>query len=267
VTAKAHFDVLWKKWAQLGAVASPTVRRSIGSSARWLTIGTAVALLAAIAIYVSFEGGITDNFIDLRDWFRGFVRDYGAAGSLALLYIEESGVPLPVPGDVYVAYLGHLSAGNWTRLISSWLAIIAVVTAGASNLYLISRRWGGVLIRHPLARVFHIEPARLEKAKVWFDRWGVLAMIFGRHIPGFRVPLTVVAGTLKFPYRLFAPSVAVSTAIWAGALLLVGDKLGGAIARFSAGHVWIYAVGTILLVGAIAFIAFKASRAISEAAA
>jgi membrane protein DedA with SNARE-associated domain len=248
-------------------MASPSVRRPLGSSARWLTIGTAVALLAAIAIYVTLEGGLADNFIDLRDWFRGFVRHYGAAGSLALLYIEESGVPLPVPGDVYVAYLGHLSAGNWTRLISSWLAIITVVTAGASNLYLISQRWGDVLIRHPLARVFHLEPARIEKAKVWFDRWGVLAMIFGRHIPGFRVPLTVVAGTLKFPYHLFAPSVAVSTAIWAGVLLLVGDKLGGAIARFSVRNTWIYAVGTLLLLGAIAFIAFQASRAMREAAA
>jgi membrane protein DedA with SNARE-associated domain len=236
----------------------------MGPSARWLTITTGVALLVAAAIYVSLEGNLTEGFLDLREGFVAFVRRYGAAGSLALLYIEESGVPLPIPGDVYVAYLGHLSRGSWTLLIGSWLAIIGVVTAGATNLYFISRRWGVKLIEHPLARVFHLEPARLEKAKVWFDRWGVLAMIFGRHIPGFRVPLTVVAGTLHFPYRLFAPSVAVSTAIWAGVLLLIGDKLGGAIARFSSGHPWITALGTVLLIGAIALLALRASRAMGE---
>jgi membrane protein DedA with SNARE-associated domain len=246
-------------------VASPSVRRPAGAPTRWLTIGTGIALLAAIAIYVSLEGGITENFVDLRDWFGGFVRRYGAAGSLGLLYIEESGVPLPVPGDVYVIYLGHLAAGYWPHLLGYWLAIIGVVVAGSTNLYWISRRWGIRLIEHPLARVFHLEPARLEKAKVWFDRWGVLAMIFGRHIPGFRVPLTVVAGTLKFPYRLFVPSVAVSTAIWAGIMLLVGDKLGGAIARFTGRHTWIYAVGTVLLLGAIGFLAWRASRAMSAA--
>jgi len=245
-------------------VASPPARHPTGPPVRWLTIGTGVALLLAGALYVSLEGNLTEGFLDLREGFVAVVRRYGAGGSLALLYIEESGLPLPIPGDVYVAYLGHLSRGSWTLLISSWLAVIAVVTAGSTNLYLISRRWGVKLIEHPLARVFHLEPARLARAKVWFDRWGVLAVIFGRHIPGFRVPLTVVAGTLHFPYRLFAPSVAVSTAIWAGILLLVGDKLGGAIARFSAGHPWIAALGTLLLIGTIAFLAFRASRAIGE---
>jgi len=170
-----------------------------------------------------------------------------------------------VPGDVYVIYLGHLAAVYWPHLVGYWLAIIGVVVAGSTNLYWISHRWGSRFIEHPLARVFHLEPERLEKAKAWFDRWGVLAMIFGRHIPGFRVPLTVVAGTLRFPYRLFVPSVAVSTAIWAGFFLVVGDKLGGAIARFSGRNTWVYAVGTILLVGAIGFLAWRASRALSEA--
>jgi membrane-associated protein len=248
-------------------VSTQAARRSKGSSARWLTIATGVALLAAVAIYLIVEGDLTENFVDLRDWFAGILRHFGATASLALLYIEESGVPLPVPGDVYVIYLGHLAAGYWPRLIGYWLAIIGVVAAGSTNLYWISRRWGVKLIEHPLARVFHLEPARLEKAKVWFDRWGVLAMIFGRHIPGFRVPLTVVAGTLKFPYRLFVPSVAVSTAIWAGAFLLIGDKLGGAIARFSGRNTWVYAVGTVLLLGAIGFLAWRASRALAEAPA
>src|ERR1700738_316065 len=245
-------------------MATDATRRSKGAPARWLTIAPGVALLAASVVYLVIEGDLTENFVDLRDWFAGILRHFGAPGSLALLYIEESGVPLPVPGDVSVIYLGPLAAGYWPHLLGYWLAIIGVVVAGSTNLYWISRRWGVRLIERPLARVFHLEPARLEKAKAWFDRWGVLAMIFGRHIPGFRVPLTVVAGTLKFPYRLFVPSVAVSTAIWAGIMLLVGDKLGGAIARFTGRHAWIYAVGTVLLLGAIGFLAWRASRALSE---
>jgi membrane-associated protein len=245
-------------------LAKTSTRSGTGSPARWVTIATAVALLAAAAAYLVVEGDLSENWIDLRDWFAGILKRFGAPGSLALLYIEESGVPLPVPGDIYVIYLGHLAKGYWPHLAGYWLAIIAVVVAGSSNLYWISRRWGVRLIEHPFARVFHLEPERLEKARAWFDRWGVLAMIFGRHIPGFRVPLTVVAGTLRFRYRLFVPSVAISTAIWAGFFLLVGDRLGGAIAQFTRTHTWVYAVGTILPLGAIGFIAWRASRALSE---
>lgn len=231
--------------------------------ARYLPLLSGVGLLLAAAVYIALEGNLVDGIVDIREGFVHVVRYYGAAGSIALLYIEESGVPLPVPGDVYVAFLGHRAHGSWAGLLTAWLAIITVVTAGASNLYLISRRWGVRIIEHPLARVFHVEPERLDRSKAWFDRWGVLAMIFGRHIPGFRVPLTVVAGTLRFPYRLFAPSVAVSTAIWAGVLLLVGDRFGRSFVRFAAHNSWIYAVGTALLLAAIAFLAYRASRAMA----
>ena len=233
---------------------------------RWLPAASIALLLAIVLVYLTLEGNLTEGFVDLRDWFYGFVRHYGAPGSLGLLYVEESGLPLPVPGDVYVVYLGHLAQGSFARLVETWLAIIAVVTAGSANLFLISRRWGPRFIEHPLARVFHLDPERLETAKKWFGRWGVLAVIFGRHIPGFRVPLTVVAATLGFPFRLFAPSVAVSTAIWAGVLLLIGERLGGAISRFTGRNPWIYAVGTVILLGTFAFLSLR-SRAAGAATA
>ena len=230
---------------------------------RYLPLASGIGLLLAATIYVSLEGGLAEGFLDLRQGFVWAFRQFGAPVSLALLYIEESGLPLPVPGDVYVAILGHRAHGSISGLLTAWLAIIAVVCAGSTNLYLISRRWGVRIIEHPLARVFHMEPARLDRAKLWFDRWGVLAMIFGRHIPGFRVPLTVVAGTLRFPYRLFLPSVAVSTAIWAGVLLLVGDRFGRTFTRFASHNAWIYAVGTAFLLATIAYLAYRASRAMA----
>src|SRR5712692_1588523 len=46
-------------------------------------------------------------------------------------------------------------------------------------------------------------PRRLERAERWFERYGVLAIIFSRHIPGFRVPITVAAGVFKIRYQVF----------------------------------------------------------------
>src|SRR5260370_23838710 len=106
--------------------------------------------------------------------------------------------------------MGRLYGHSLSTLLAAWLGIIAVVVAGSTNLYWIARRWGPAMLR-----VVHLDERRLEKAHGWFDRWGVWAIIFGRHIPGFRIAITVIAATMGVPYRVFVPSVAVSTAIWA----------------------------------------------------
>ncbi len=221
------------------------------------------ALAAALAVYIALEGDLPEHFVHLRKAVITVVRRFGAPGSLGLLYLEESGIPLPVPGDVYVAYLGHVGAGATVRLLGSWLAIIAIVTAGSTNLYFISRRWGSRLLAHPLAAVLHLEPHRIERAERWFARWGMLTMIFGRHIPGFRVPLTVVAATVRFPYRLFAPAVAISTALWSGVLLLLAAQYGRQVLHFVGTHSWVYAVGTVVVLGIVGYVVFGWYRAAS----
>ena len=193
------------------------------------------------------QGDLPEEFSDLASSVNRLLGRFGVGASLFLLYVEESGVPLPVPGDVYVIYLGQASSGS-ASLIASWLAIIAVVVAGSSNLYLLSRRWGGRLIRGRLGTILHLDPEGITRAERWFGRWGALAIIFGRHVPGLRVPITVLAGTLKVRYPVFAASVAVSTAVWSAIWLLLGDRVAPVLVRFLTGNRW-----TILLVaGALA---------------
>ena len=58
-----------------------------------------------------------------------------------------------------------------------------------------------------------------------------------------------MAGTLGFPYRLFAPAVAVSTGIWAGTFLFLGARFGPAAARILGRYPWIYVAGTAVVIG------------------
>ena len=222
---------------------------------RWaVAVGLLVAMI--VAVYGVFEADILpENLAGVRLGFDSLLTRFGAPGSLALLYVEESGLPLPIPGDVYVMFLGNLAKGSAGWLVAAWLAIVLVVVGGSSNLYLISRRWGPRLIEHPLASAFHIDAEKLEKAGRWFKRWGMVAVIFGRHVPGFRVPITVVAGTLGFPYRLFAPAVAVSTGIWAGFFLYIGARFGHAASGLFGRHSWLYiAVAGVIVLLALIFV-------------
>jgi membrane protein DedA with SNARE-associated domain len=92
----------------------------------------------------------------------------------------------------------------------------------------------------------------------------VVAVIFGRHVPGFRIPITVVAGILGFPYRTFAPSVAVSTAIWSGTWLWLGARYGGSVAGFFARNHWTLVVASAVIVLSFAIVIVRAWQAAGE---
>ena len=86
-------------------------------------------------------------------------------------------------------------------------------------------------------------------------------MIFGRHIPGFRVPLTVAAGILKLSYPIFATSVAVSSAAWAGVFLMLGVFFGDSLERSIRSSPLIYGgVAGAIVLAIIAVAVIRARR-------
>jgi membrane protein DedA with SNARE-associated domain len=155
---------------------------------------------------------------------------WDALRALALLYAEESGIPLFVPGDVFVIYAGHRASGDPAALVVAWLFAILAVTLGATNLYLLARWLGRRLISGRLGLLLHVTPERLDRAEATFRRWGPVALIFGRHVPGGRIPITIAAGILKVPYPMFAVCVAISSAVWAAAWLAAGVLFGDQVA-------------------------------------
>jgi membrane protein DedA with SNARE-associated domain len=213
--------------------------------------GVLIALVIAAAVVLSaiLQGDVPD--VPRLSFLRPFFHRYSYLASYALLYIEESGVPLPAPGDVFVMYVGAHVPRNIGSWIVAWLGLIAVVVAGATNLFFISRRFGRRLAQGRFAEVVHLSPERLEKAERWFAKYGVVAIIFGRHIPGFRVPITLAAGVLRVKYSVFAASVAVSTAIWAGIVLIVGVNFGprmGAFLRLHREMYWLWAGAVLVMI-------------------
>jgi membrane protein DedA with SNARE-associated domain len=228
----------------------------------WLLAVVPVVGLTLLLLGIAFlEGDVPEGFADLRLFVRDFLYRFGVPGSLALLYVEESGVPLPVPGDVYVLYLGHAAAGSLAKMVAAWLAIVTVVVAGSTNMFFISRRWGERLLRGRLGAFLHVDAAAMARAERWLDRWGPIVIIFGRHLPGFRIPITVAAGTFKVRYRVFAPSVAVSTAIWAGVWFWLEARFGREVGRFVNAHRWTYVVMVAVLLFAIVSLIVRAARA------
>jgi len=229
--------------------------RSLASRASELrtleVAGISALIAAAIVVSAILQGDVPDVVMSGMRWIGHILHRYSYVGSYGLLYLEESGVPLPAPGDVFVMYVGaHVprALGSW---VLAWLGLIGVVVLGATNLFYISRRFGRRLADGRFAHLVHLSPERLQRAERWFEQYGVLAIIFGRHIPGFRVPITLAAGVFRVRYPLFAASVAVSTAIWAGVVMVIGINFGPRMEAFLRLHrqmFWLWAAVVVVMV-------------------
>jgi membrane protein DedA with SNARE-associated domain len=224
----------------------------------------AIVIAAAIVLSAILQGDVPDVVQGVTRLVRVILHRYSYLASYGLLYIEESGVPLPAPGDVFVMYVGAHVPRNLPSWIVAWLGLIGVVVLGATNLFFISKKLGRRLAEGRFAEVVHLSPERLKRAEQWFQRYGVVAIIFGRHIPGFRIPITVAAGVLKVSYPVFAASVAVSTAIWAGVVIIIGINFGPRMEAFLRVHretYWMWAAVVLVMVIVIGFRVYRAGPA------
>src|SRR5260370_35023989 len=96
---------------------------------RKLLVAVTIVALALLGVAI-VEGDLPEALTHVGSLVIGLLNRFGAAASLALLYIEESGIPRPVPADFYVAFLGRLNAGALQRLLPPWLGTIREGAAG-----------------------------------------------------------------------------------------------------------------------------------------
>ncbi len=228
---------------------------------RWrVAAGVVLLLCVVVAMGLLVEHDIAGQAPAADLSIGDLLRRQGYLAGFVLIYIEESGIPLFIPGDVFLLYVGHRLPHNFPVLFAAWLGFTLAVTLGATNLYLLSRSYGRRLLEHRLAKFFHLTPGRMDSAEHWFRRWGPWALILGRHIPGLRVPLTVAAGLLKLPYRIFALSVAISSAAWAGAFLLVGAMFGSSLERSIRSSPLLYVGVVVAIVVVVSLVAVVRGR-------
>ncbi|TAN34795.1 DedA family protein [bacterium] len=230
-------------------------------SVRWRILAGA-ALLAGVVVAMALlvEHDAAGQALETDVSIAALLKRHGYLAGFALIYIEESGIPLFIPGDAFLLYVGHHVPHHVPALAVAWLGMVLAVTLGATNLYLISRRFGRRLLDHRLATLLHLTPGRMDRAELWFRRWGPWALILGRHVPGLRVPLTVAAGVLQLRYRVFAISVAVSSAAWTAAFLALGAVFGASLERWIRSTPVLYGMLLVLVVLAVGAVAALRAR-------
>src|SRR5256714_2015246 len=162
---------------------------SIRSGRVFQVAAVGLVALVALVIIALLYGELPEFFHVGGQQLRDFMRQNAYLPGFALLYIEESGVPLPAPGDVFVMYVAtHVPHVLWAW-IAAWLGLIVAVVLGASNLFLISRRVGPRPVASALREHLHLHPLRSSNGGPGLNRYAGDAGIFERALPRVLRPL------------------------------------------------------------------------------
>ena len=155
------------------------------------------------------------------DALLAFSRDHLYVALLLLLFIEEAGIPLPVPGDTVILLAGAEVSNGRASAVTVVLLVVVATLCGSSILYWVSRL-GGMAVLGRLCRFAHIPEQRVESVGRWLTRHTGPVIVVGRLTPGLRTVTTMAAGTFGISYPPFLAYTAISATIWAVLYLVLG---------------------------------------------
>ena len=143
---------------------------------------------------------------------------------LGVVAAIENFIP-PFPADVVVAFGAFLAAkghrGSLTFVaFSIWLGNVI----GAMVVYGLARRYGAERLEQRLAGK-HAESWD-KRLHALFDRYGSLAVFFGRFVPGVRALVPAVAGAVRSPVFSTMLLIGLASAIWYGGITYIAYRVG-----------------------------------------
>jgi len=207
-----------------------------------------------------FDGTFLDG---IENWIVSFLQYQVFFAPILLLIIEEAGIPLPVENVIFIHTGYQVAKGNLPFLVA-YIILLGSIVIGASILYYLSSRYGQRLI-FKFGKYMHLSEDKLFTVQNWFKKYGVWFIIFGRHIPGFRVPITVFSGMSHITYRTFILCILISDAFTIPFYLTLGMKFGPKAAGLLHAHQGyvIFLVSSAILV-ALGVLFLRMSKSVKD---
>lgn len=188
-----------------------------------------------------------------------FLARWQYTGLFAVILVEEAGVPLPLPGDLFIAAMGFLAHAGRASFVPTAAVVTIATVLGAGLLYLLSRHAGRPLLVR-VARRFGYTEEREARLEAWLARRGAAAVVLGRLVPGLRIVMTVVAGALRLRQSTFALGTLVAALVWATLYFWLGFALGAGYERAVDANALssFWPIATAIAIGVATLLAWRA---------
>lgn len=157
----------------------------------------------------------------------GLIEQYSYLGLFIILFIEEAGIPLLIPGDLFIATTAALPWSNYFLIV---ITVVCATLLGSTVLFTLAKKFGRrLLLRY--GRHIKITPQKIKKLQKLFEKYGGAAIIIGRLIPGLRTITPIAAGLFDLSYKTFWTYTLVAAFIWANVYFVIGKFFGEVLAK------------------------------------
>lgn len=182
---------------------------------------------------------LTDFLYQIKDFLNPkFLIDYllnllGGYVYFGLFFIvfAETGLAVGffLPGDSLLVVSGLFAAAGKLNVALVMIAFFLGSVIGDSTGYWTGRVMGKTLFNRENSLIF--KPSRVEKAKKFFEKYGVKTVILARFVPIVRTFAPLVVGAAEMPYIKFLTFSIIGGALWITSMVCAGYFLGGVIER------------------------------------
>lgn len=159
--------------------------------------------------------------------------EHGGYLLIFVIIFAESGLLIGffLPGDSLLFTAGMVAAGTFHELVdvrlNIWVLLIGVFLAavvGDQVGYVFGRKVGPALFKREDSRIFKQE--HVEKAQLFFDKYGPKALVLARFVPIVRTFTPIVAGVAHMDYPLFVRYNVLGGLLWGAGVTSLGYFLG-----------------------------------------
>lgn len=163
----------------------------------------------------------------------------------------------PYPGDSIIVFQGYLSSTGVFNPYALLLTSLFATYVSSIFLYYISYKHGRRIINNKFISKY-FDTKKVEKLEIWFTKYGSLAIILNKFIPGVGSLTLIAAGIFKLPYLPAFISIGIATFIHNSFLFYVGRIAGNNIEaiKYTAKEYQYYIIIALLIIG-LAYSYFK----------
>jgi membrane protein DedA with SNARE-associated domain len=159
----------------------------------------------------------------MMDLITSWVAAAGYLGVFVLMFLEN--LFPPIPSEFIMPLAGFVAARGELSLAGVVLAGVAGTLVGNAVWFEAARAFGTERTRRLCARYgrwIGVLERDLDMAEMTLKRWGPLAVFLGRMMPGIRTVISVPAGLIEMPRKVFYFWTTLGSLIWVGGLAALG---------------------------------------------